>query len=188
MTNTKNRDFITVINPSNGEKKQISKAELEKTKELVVLESTNGDVFATTREEYNKLADKMHGCFMVFIAVFLLVIGSGVTFIAIDQYEKNKKHINVIANIDNKNKQIILSDVSTGKDRIVDYHEYNKKIGNLTFQDMVKHSNIGDTVAFVAPDYDKKGCFELKTKQQNRLILNKDSVLARIKAEQLKSR
>ncbi len=185
---TNKEDFVTVINPSNGKTKQISKAELEKTKELVILESTNGDVFATTREEYNKLGDKMRGCFIVFASFFILLMAGGITLISIDQYEKNKKHINVIANINNKDKQITITDINTGKNRTVDYREYNKKTENLTFQNMVNHSNIGDTVAFVSPNYDKKGFFELKTKYQNRLILNKDSVLTRIKAEQLKLR
>ena len=157
-------------------------------KSVVATQQNQKDDFIQTQQEYNELGTKIHGCFTLFVVVFITALFTGVYLITIDQYKKNKRHVNTISAINENDKKIVISDVNTGKKRTIDYNGYGLYHSvnydyMPTFQDAVRYSKIGDTVVFISSKYDKQTNFEMqdpKNKSKHTLLLNMDSVFKRI--------
>lgn len=134
-----------------------------------------------------KIPDKScseRGC-LIFILLFLASLATLGVFVIKKEYKANKKHPNTISAIYEKDKKIIISDVNTKEERIIEYDGYKDKFAKQNqlpeFEEQMKLSNIGDTVMFVSPKYDDRRKFALDT--QNRLYLNKDSIISRTQKE-----
>jgi hypothetical protein len=130
-----------------------------------------------------KIPDKSRGergC-LIFILAFLASLATIGGVIVKREFKANKKHPNTISCIYEKDKKIVISDVDTKEERIIEYNGYKDKFAKQNklpeFEKQVKLSNIGDTVMFVSSNYDTRRKFVLDT--QNRLYLNKDSILSR---------
>jgi len=130
-----------------------------------------------------KIPDKSRGergC-LIFILLFLASLATVGVVVINKEYKANKKHPNTISGMYEKDKKIIISDASTKEERIIEYNGYKDKFAKQNqlpeFEEQVKLSNIGDTVMFVSPKYDDRRKFALDA--QNRLYLNKDSIIIR---------
>ena len=124
------------------------------------------------------------GC-LIFIFLFLASLATLGGVIIKKEYKANKNHKNTISGIYEKDKRIIISDVNTKEERMIEYAGYKDKFAKQNqlpeFEEQVKLSNIGDTVMFVSSNYDARRKFVLDT--QNRLHLNRDSIVSRIQKE-----
>ena len=130
-----------------------------------------------------KRPDKSHnerGC-LIFIFLFITSLAILGGFIIKKELKANKHHINTISGIYQDDKRIIISDVNTKEERLIEYNGYKDKFAKQNqlpdFEEQVNKSKVGDTVIFVSPDYETRRKFVLDEK--NRLHLNKDSIIMR---------
>ena len=135
------------------------------------------------QQEIKEQSRTANGCFALFAFVFTMLITGSLVLLVTKEYKNNKKHKNVISCMYDKEKKIVISDVDTHIERTINYAGYKLKklpTDSITdFETQIKHSKTGDTVLFVAPKYSKQTTFEMN--DQNRLYLNQDSIIARIK-------
>lgn len=132
-----------------------------------------------------KTPDNSHnerGC-LIFILLFLASFITFGAFMVKKEFKANKQHPNTIAGIYEQDNKIIISDVNTKEERMIEYNGYKDKFAKQNkmppFEEQVSNSNIGDTVMFVSPDYESRRKFALDMK--NRLYLNRDSIILRMK-------
>ena len=102
-----------------------------------------------------------------------------VRFVIKKEFKANKRHINTISGIYQDDKRIIISDVNTKEERLIEYSGYKDKFAKQNqlpdFEEQINKSKVGDTVVFVSPDYEERRKFVLDAR--NRLHLNKDSII-----------
>ena len=134
-----------------------------------------------TPEQLQKENNKVRGCMAAITIAMLIAVMGGIVFFIKEYVKKNKKHPNVISGIYDKDKKIIVYDINTNTERMIDY----SKLENYSwFKEALQVSKTGDTVMFVAPKYDDRIIFELNA--TNKLFFNNDSINARINSKKLK--
>ena len=175
-------DFVKAINSLTGDTIFVLKSQLKDIEHKI---DSNGNIHVIPSKKHKsneQIPNPNNGCILAFCVLFTVCMGIGCIFMMKKEYKENKQHKNVISYIDNSDKTIVISDVKTNEQRMINYDGYKDVFAKQNklpeFEEQVKHSNIGDTVVFVSPKYDDKKIFVLDIK--NRLSLNKDSVVSRI--------
>lgn len=178
MQNNSDAIVVEAKNAINGETIYILKSKLNEFNHRIEKDGTI--IFIPETRNNNSCNES--GC-AVFLFLFVLSIATACGVVMYKEYKANKKHPNVISGIYDKDKKIIISDVNTHVERMIEYAGYKDKFAEQNqlpeFEEQIKQSNIGDTVIFVSPNYEKREKFVLDSR--NRLYLNKDSIIMRTK-------
>ena len=171
MQNNKDVSVVKVKNAFTGEDMFILKSKLNEFNHRIKKDGTI--VFLPEKRPDN--SHNEYGC-LIFIFLFIASLVTLGGFVIKKEFKANKHHINTISGIYQDDKRIIISDVNTKEERLIEYN-VTKQNQSLEFEKQVGKSRVGDTVIFVSPDYESRRKFVLDT--QNRLYLNKDSIMVR---------
>ncbi len=176
MQNNNDAIVVEVKNAITGETMYILKSKLNEFNHRIEKDGT----IIFTPEIRNDNSRNESGC-LLFLLLFSASVATACGFIIHKEYKANKQHPNVISGIYETDKRIIISDVNTHEERMIEYDGYKDKSAKQNqlpeFEEQVKKSNVGDTVIFISPNYEKRMKFALDAK--NRLFLNKDSIIIR---------
>lgn len=185
MTKNNDNTVIKVINSVTGDSAYILKSKLDEYEHKT---DKDGNIIVIPKTKPNLSQNENScapGCFLIFAVLFTVSLVAGCGFIVQKEYKANKRHPNIISYIGEQDKTLIISDTNNKEERLIKYDGYKDKFAKENklpeFEEQVKKSKVGDTVMFVSPNYDTRRKFVLDT--QNRLYLNKDSIISRIKAE-----
>ena len=77
-------------------------------------------------EKLQRINDQMRGCMATVIFIMLGTMMGGLVFLAKHEYKHNKKHPNVISYMNETDKKIIISDVKTKEERLLDYSKMDE--------------------------------------------------------------
>lgn len=178
VANNRDMSVVKVKNAFTGDEMFILKSKLNEFNHRIEKDGTI--IFTPEIRKDNSRNES--GC-LLFLLLFSASVATACGFIIYKEYKANKQHHNVISGIYENDKRIIISDVNTHEERMIEYSGYEDKYAEQNqlpqFEEQVKKSNVGDTVTFASPNYEKRRNFVLDT--QNRLHLNKDSIIMRTK-------
>ena len=176
--NNRDMSVVKVKNAFTGDEIFILKSKLNEFNHRI--EKDGSIVFLPDKRPDNLHND--HGC-LVFIFLFIASLATFGGFVVKKEFKENKRHINTISGIYQDDKRIIISDVNTKEERLIEYSGYKDKFARQNqlpeFEEQIDKSKVGDTVVFVSPDYETRRKFVLDG--PNRLHLNKDSIIMRTK-------
>ena len=178
MQNNNDVSVVKVKNAFTGDEMFILKSKLNEFNHRTKKDGTI--VFVPEKRPDNSHNER--GC-LIFIFLFVASLATLGVFLIKKEFKANQRHPNTISGIYEKDGRIIISDVNTKEERLIEYSGYKDKFARQNqlpdFEEQINKSKVGDTVVFVSPDYETRRKFVLDT--QNRLHLNRDSIIMRTK-------
>lgn len=178
VSNNRDMSVVKVKNAITGETMFMLKYKLNEFNHRI---DTDGNIIYIPE----RIPDRSHserGC-LIFIFVFMASLATLGVFVIKKEFKANKRHINTISGIYQDDKRIIISDINTKEERLIEYNGYKDRFAKQNqlpeFEEQIDKSKVGDTVVFVSPDYETRRKFVLDG--PNRLHLNKDSIIMRTK-------